>query len=127
MNKTSTRESLLFKFRCFNLYYFRTKPLSNSCHGTLETPENFRYVLGSICNGDMILFNIIRLLVHNSIKLNSILPLSQFITLMYTGNLRAYLLAKDYAPAIENEMDLFHSGGKIFFPKPFLATVDAGE
>ena len=65
--------------------------------------------------------------MHNSIKLNCILPLSQFTNLMYLSNLRAYLLAKDYAPSIKNEMDLFHSGGKIFFPKPFLATVDAGE
>ena len=127
MKISSTRESVLFKFRCFNQYNFRTKPLSNSCHGTLEAPENFCFVLGSICNGDLILFNSIRLRVHNSIKLNCILPLSQFITMMYLGNLRAYLLAKDYAPSIKNEMDLFHSGGKIFFPKPFLATVDVGE
>ena len=45
----------------------------------------------------------------------------------YECNLRAYLMQKDYEDSIENDVDLYHSGGKLYFPKPFLATVDAGE
>ena len=45
----------------------------------------------------------------------------------YQCNLRAYLMQRDYEVSIENDVDLYNSGGKLFFPKPFLPTVDAGE
>ena len=45
----------------------------------------------------------------------------------YECNLRAYLMQRDYEDSIENDVDLYNSGGKLFIPKPFLATVDAGD
>ena len=45
----------------------------------------------------------------------------------YECNLRAYLMQRDYEDSIENDVDLYNSGGKLFFPKPFFATVDAGK
>ena len=44
----------------------------------------------------------------------------------YNCNLRAYLMQRDYEESIENDIDLYNSGGKLFVPKPFLPTVDAG-
>ena len=49
------------------------------------------------------------------------------MVITYQYNLGAYLIKRDFEATIENEVDLYKSGGKLFFPKPFYATVAAGE
>ena len=33
----------------------------------------------------------------------------------------------DFEVSIENDVDLYNSGGKLFFPMPFLSTLDDGK
>ena len=44
----------------------------------------------------------------------------------YECNLRAYLMSRDLEKGIENDVDLYNSGGKLFLGKLFYNTGKAG-
>ena len=55
------------------------------------------------------------------------IELSQIIQMTYQCNLGAYLMQTDFEVSIQNDVDLYNSDGKLFFPMPFLTTLDDGK